>query len=402
MVAKRIVMLGMAILILSLAACGPQEPSTIVITLPPPAATATRPGPAATVVPSPIPPSPIPPTATLAEGSGGGGVDFFVMLVDYRPDPPQMIVVDPATGETQSTFDVPGLAPLSTMKIGGPFAFYLDPTTQIVNQIGFDGNVTEMRFITSDTDYFQGDFLPSPDGTLIAWGTSTFDPGGGNANRLTLKIANFFAEDEKMIVDQTLPDVSILPQPIQWSLDGRFLYYTNEPYGIGGYILFSGGPDLQRVDVATGQVTQILPDMGCLCAMAVSPDGKTVAYIAGSGPLEFVLHDIESGEERKTLIDPGHLQAGSVLWSPDGASLIYAMAISDFEHPEAEKYALVRVEAATLDQTILIPDDERLFNPMLWPTASALWLNDKDGNAWRLNPESGELVLAAEGKWVVK
>jgi hypothetical protein len=115
-----------------------------------------------------------------------------------------------------------------------------------------------------------------------------------------------------------------------------------------------------------------------------------------------VLHDVATGDERRLSVDAGHLQAGDIVWSPDGKALVYTMAISNFENPESEKYAIARVDAATLSQTILIPDDQRLLQTAVWPTVNAVWLNDKDNNAWQMNPETGEVMLVEEGKRVVK
>ena len=389
-------------LALLLAACGPRQPITQVIV--PPTTLPTR-APTNTVAPrrTPLPPTRLPPTETpVSDGVGGGGVDSFVILANLRTDPAQLIVANPVTGETVSTFEASGLTELSTVKVGGPFIFYLDTNTQKVMRVGFDGAAMQLTFITSGSDYFQGDFLPSPDGTLIAWGTNTFDLANGNATRSILKVANMDGSEEKTIYDETLVDQSILPQPIQWSLDGTTFYYTDSPYGIGGYILFSGGPNLKRVDVASGAITEILPDSGCLCAMTVSPDGETVAVIVGAGPLELVLHDIETGVERTVEIDPGHLQGGNILWAADGKSLLYTMAVSNFENPEAEKYAIVKVDAETLEQTVRVADNEALYNTMMWISPEIVWLNDLNGNAWLMNAATGEVTQAEAGFRVVR
>ncbi len=393
---------GLAALVLLLA-CSTvsQTPPTVVVQVPTGFPTGLP-----TVMPtlaSTLPPEPTlePTVESTLEGTGGGGVDNIVLLADYQTNPVTITVADAFTGEAQSTFAAPGLTQFSSPRVGGPFIFYLNPDTQKVNRVGFDGTVTELPFVSSGGETFEGDFLPSPDGTLIAWGTSTFDTSTGSDTHITLKVAYMDGSDEKTIVDEFLKDTSILPQPIQWSPDGRYFYYTNIPYGIGGYILFAGGPDLKRVDVETGEITDILPDIGCLCAMTVSPDGKTVAYIPGSGTLNFVLHDIETGTERSTEIDPGHLQAGNILWSADGRTLIYTMAVSNFDDPEAEQYAIVRVETDTLTQTVIVPDTNSLFNAVAWPANSPLWAVDKDGNSWLVNPETGEMTEVQQGKRVI-
>jgi hypothetical protein len=391
------------ILALLLTACAQRQPETLVVV--PPTAKPTT-APTNTVAPTVLPPTETPeplPTATPEpEGTGGGGVDTFVILANLRTDPAQLIVADPVTGDTISTFTAVGLTELSTVKVGGPFIFYLDSNTQKIMRVGFDGSATQLTFITEGLDYFPGDFLPSPDGTLIAWGTNTFDPAGGNATRSLLKVANVDGSDEKVIYDETLDEESILPQPIQWSPDGSTFYYTDLPYGIGGYILFGGGPDLKKVDVASGAVTEVLPKTGCLCAMTVSPDGGMVASITGAGPLELLLHHVETGNERKLEIDAGHLQGGNILWSADGKTLLYTMAVSNFDNPEAEKYAVVKVNVETLEQTVMVADNESLYNTMMWVSDETVWLNDKDGNAWMMNAGTGGVKEAEAGFRVVR
>ena len=43
-----------------------------------------------------------------------------------------------------------------------------------------------------------------------------------------------------------------------WSADGQSLYFSKEPVGIGGYILFSGASNLYQINIATKQVTEII------------------------------------------------------------------------------------------------------------------------------------------------
>ena len=381
-------------LALFLGACGSRaaQAPTVVAQIPTSPPVLTK-APTPTAEPSPVP-------ATPAEGLGGGGEGAFVVLVNYTFDPAKIMIADVATGAEQTVIDAPDLSPLSAIHVGGPFVFYSDQLNQIVRQVSFNGEATELPFISAGGPDFY--FLPSPDGSQVAWGTTAFDPGGGTASRITFNIANSDGSNAKIVLDETLQDVSILPQPVQWSADGRYVYYTDLPYGIGGYILFGGGPDLKRINVETGEITEILPDTGCLCAMSVSPDGETVAVIKGIGPLEVVLHHIETGSERKAQIDEGHLQAGNILWSPDGATLIYTMAVSNFENPDAEQFAIVRVDAATLEQTSLVPDNDSLYNALLWPTPETIWANDKNGNGWMIDAATGEVRPAADGFGVVR
>ncbi len=345
----------------------------------------------------------LPPTPTLVEGIGGGGEGVAapaVVLADFTTDPAVLTVVDPATGNSQTTFTAPGLTQSSEQWVAGNYLFYLDSSSQMARRAAFDGTTLDLPFVNPGGNFFEGQILPSPDGERIAWGTTAFEPDPAGDTHIKVTVANVDGSGEQILLDRRLAD-SVLPQPAQWSSDGRYLYFTDEPYGIGGYILFWGGPDLQQVDLATGTIIEILPDQGCLCALSLSPDGTLLAVITGIGPLELVLRDLATGTERKTVLEDGHLQAGNIVWSPDGKALMFTMAISD---PEKEAYSIVRVDAGTLAQTVLIHDDPRLLETIVWADAKTVWLNSTLmlGGAWRMDADTGETTLVAEGEVVIE
>jgi len=387
---------------LMVAACGvDRAPATVVVVLPTPIATKVATPTrlptqvAATVGPTNVPTSE---AATLEPDGQGGGGSAGVLVIDFNASPAKVHLLDPTTGVEQSALDVPGLRIDTQYVRGGDFIFFYDLDAKVVKRIGFDGQVTELPFVNSGGESFDVRFLPSPDGSQIAWGTNAFDPANGNASRSTLNIANVDGSNLQTVLDKSLENQSILPEPIQWSQDGKTLYFTNEPYGIGGYILFRGGPDLQKVDVATGTVTPILDDLGCLCAMSIAPDGSMVARIIGVEPLVLVLHDIATGKEQTSNLAAGHLQAGDILWSADQKSLVYTLAVSN---PDSEKYAIVQVDTATLKQTTLVPDDERLLYTVEWPDSNLIWAGDKDSQVWLLAPDTGVLAAVGQGGIVV-
>lgn len=384
-----------------MAACADNRaPATMVVELPTanptvaptPTRLPTQPPATATVPPTEGP------TATL-DGQGGGGGQT-VVVIDFSTDPAKVHLLDSTTGSEQSSLDAPGLTINSAYTVGGEAVFYYDPAANLVKRLGFDGTETDLPFVNSGTPSFDVKFLPSPDGDLIAWGTTAFDPANGNATHLTLNIANIDGSNAKTVLDKTIEDQSILPAPMQWSLDSSKLYFTNQLYGVGG-LLFTGGPDLQVVDVATGNITPLLDDLGCMCAMAVSPDGTKVARITGAGPLELVIHDLATGNEQTATIDAAHLQAGNILWAPDQKSLVYTMAITSFDDSSNDRYAVVQVDATTLAQKTLVPDDARLLVTALWPDSNLIWLNNLQNEVWLLTPGTGTLTQVKQAGAVV-
>jgi len=397
--------LPIALIVVALAAtaCASRVPATQVVLIPtrlptavaPPTDTAAPPTAAPTAIPATQPP----------EGTGGGGEGQNGPALVWRNvtgDPAVFTVADPASGATLTTFSVAGLAEWHGQWVGGDSVFYLDDANQVVHRVGFDGQVTDLPAVNSGGPTFEGAFLPSPDGARMAWGTSVFAPGNAAGDtHIQLKVANVDGSGEQTVLDEWLKDESILPTPMAWSPDGKSLYFSRVPYGIGGYILFWGGPNLYRADLTTGLIAEVLPEQGCLCAMAISPDGSTLAYMPGYDPIKLVLRDLSTGVERATDVDAAHMQAGSVLWSPDGKSLVYTMALSN---PDKEAYSIVRVDAATLAQTPLVQDDARLLETVAWTDANTVWLNAATaaGGVWRMDATTGAVTSVADGQRIVR
>lgn len=377
---------------LVVSACGgrAQVPPTQVIVMPTSAPTAAPP--TATAPPA-APTDTLAATETpLPDGVGGGGEPLtypVVLLADYGNSPPTVSGVDPATGESNFVLAAPNLRAVYRHWATAAAFFYLDGKTQGLRRIGYDGSIGELPFVNSGGAFFEGDYLPSPDGLRVAWGTSLFDATGTQGDtHIQLKVANIDGAGETLWLDQWLKDESLLPLPMAWSPDGRYLYFSNMLYGIGGYILFSGAPDLQRLDLTTGEVVEVLADRGCLCPMAFSPDGGTLAVIEGIEPLSLVLVTMETGVRRQLNLPGGYLQAGDIVWSPDGGALALTMARSN---PDNEAYTTVHLDVQSLDLTTLIPDDLRLLTTAAWLDPDVIWLNDVGGAAWTYNLSTATL-----------
>jgi Tol biopolymer transport system component len=302
-------------------------------------------------------------------------------------------LVDPVTGLTQSTFQVSGLPMGPYPLVGGKSIFFTDNSSSGVHRAGFDGQTQDLTFMNPDQKIFDGLFLPSPDGSRIAWSKVLSEDASGTHTQLW--IANVDGTGQKALIDETrqLPS---RPEPVRWSNDGKALYYTNVPYGIGGYILFFGGSDLAKVDIASGQSTPILIT-GCLCDAVLSPDESQVAYVQKpeADQMTIFLRKAAGGDPQKASLPANHLQAGGIVWSPDGQSFLVTSARGE---PDNEAFSVVLFHAADMSSKVLVPDDARLLQAAVWPAAGVVWLNDKDGNAWRLDPASGTLTQSSNGE----
>lgn len=88
-----------------------------------------------------------------------------------------------------------------------------------------------------------------------------------------------------------------------------------------GNLLFSSGPELHALDVATGAVQQMGRQEGHVCAIAALPDGKALAALAGGGlrmlGRESVAASVLADGERRVIRHPTAMLAG-----PDGTVLV--------------------------------------------------------------------------------
>ncbi|HEY3345955.1 MAG TPA: hypothetical protein VGJ97_13555 [Anaerolineaceae bacterium] len=319
-----------------------------------------------------------------------------VVLLKIDPQTQQassLRVVDAVTGQTQATSPVNGLSaglyPLADAKS----IFYTDPQSAGVHMASFDGQAHDLAFMTQGETNFSGIFLPSPDGARIAWSKVLSEDSTGTHSQLM--IANVDGSNQKTVIDQTVNPPS-RPEPVRWSNDGKSLYYTNMPYGIGGYILFYGGPDLVKLDLASGNSTQILKT-GCLCSASISPDESLVVYLQKpeADQLNIFVKPVTGGDPIKANLPANHLQAGGIVWAPDGRSFLVTAARGE---PDQEAFSVILFHVADMSSIVLIPDDARVLEPALWPAPGVVWLNDNANNAWRMDPANGTLTQTSTGE----
>jgi hypothetical protein len=183
------------------------------------------------------------------------------------------------------------------------------------------------------------------------------------------------------------------PQPFHWSKDGRYLYFTNEPVP-DGCAVFVNGSDLQRVDLETGRVKEMLAPGAWW--LSLSPDEEQLAYIYWNGKaLEIVIRNLATEAERRTKLEGAgdDSQAGGIVWSPDGKAFVLTVATHPCD-PENWIHSIVWVDRVTLSQKVLIHEDKRLFSIVEWSQPGKVLLKDKDGNSRWMDVVTGQMTRA--------
>jgi hypothetical protein len=235
----------------------------------------------------------------------------------------------------------------------------------------------------------------SPDGLWRARGEALIPAVGADQYHLELQIEKLDGDAVWSVLDEWSPfglGYTLLT-PVRWSADGRYFYYTNRPVP-DGCAPFTNGSDLGRVDLSDGNATELVPPVGL--SLGLSPDASTLAYF-GYGGRGLVLRDIASGEEWETGFTPTeNAVAGAIVWSPDGSALAFTVAYDFCGPPAARTHSILRMEAETGAVTALIEPSSTLYTTAEWTVPGQVWLVDREGQFWSLDPVTGDVTPAHE------
>ena len=230
------------------------------------------------------------------------------------------------------------------------------------------------------------DFVePSPDGQWTASAFGYYPPIW-----LQVERADGFAAWEVGSDGEGWFEVRL--RPVHWSVDGRYLYFTLIPL-VDGFVLYTDGSGLQRLDLGDGQVTKILAGEGELQAFSISPDSAQLAYIRNEGEAELlIVRDLGTEEEFQWELSGTLAQAGGITWSPDGSALVLLVTWG-FSWEEA-RTDLVLLNLCSRTQEVLLHDDPRIFYRIQWIDEHTVYLEDRlTVTGWSLDLETGEMIL---------
>jgi hypothetical protein len=227
----------------------------------------------------------------------------------------------------------------------------------------------------------------------LGWATSP--SGEGTSSQLFISAAD--GSHLTTLLTDTMPITAPHQWVAQrWSQDGQALYYSTEPYGIGGYILFGGASSLYRVNVQDHSVQEVIPFEASggkmICIDELSSDERLTADHCAETSI--AIHDLSSGQT--TTIQPpadvsGFQVMGSARFNPDATRVAYALAK---RNPDAEQgWVAVSDGLSGASKLIATSQPGEYFTVVGWVNPDTLLLQS---NAVQCNPTCTNAV------WTVK
>lgn len=240
----------------------------------------------------------------------------------------------------------------------------------------------------------------------LAWGTQPMDA----SNPSTLVMSNADGSQmETLVTGETNPNPPVQLVAEFWSADGQFVYFSKEPYGIGGYINFAGGSSLYKINVATKEVTSLIEWSAAghqmVCLDAISGDFR---YVVDHCALKtLTIRDLSDGKVTATIQPPaevnGYNFVGGGRFSPDGKAVAFAMAKGD---PSNEQGWLALADSASGNSKLISTGQAGTYfsvhgwldDQTLLVESHGLQCNPTCSNElWTIRTDGSKLTKVAEG-----
>jgi hypothetical protein len=266
------------------------------------------------------------------------------------------------------------------------------------------------------------DFIKNPNYALAVWpGDASHSPllaWGSYLNSETMQAELFVsAPDGSGLVTLLsekveMPLYQLIAQ--RFSADGKYLYFSKEPYGIGGYILYGGASSLYRMDLASRQIEELIPldrqaaQSPFICLDAFSMDYSLVADHCS--PYVITVRSLDTGHS-VTILPPAVVKdrsiVGSARFSPDGSRLAFAGAKGD---PEAEQgWLAVSNGLGSSSSLIITSQPDQYFVVLGWLNDSTLLVQTNTSmcraaecpnQVWTVAVDGSSQIKVAEGTFI--
>jgi hypothetical protein len=307
-------------------------------------------------------------------------LDNSIQVIDTK------VPIDPPNPPTAS-----GVPPMGGAN--GDTIYALDFADK-AHAVAVAGSVTHTLDFIQNPSY--GLAVLSGDAPRLSWATS---PTGDKAESQLL-VSNVDGSQLSTLVAENINGAPYQLVAQRWSRDGQAIYYSKEPYGIGGYIPFAGASSLYRLNVSDKSVKDLIPfDLNggkMLCIDDLSADERLVAQSCDKTAI--VIQDLTTNQS--TQIQPpsdaaGFRLLGSARFDANATRVAFALAKGD---PSGEQgWVAVSDGLSGASKLIATSQPGEYFTVVGWlngntlliqsnallcnPTCiSALWTLSTDGN----------------------
>lgn len=241
-------------------------------------------------------------------------------------------------------------------------------------------------------------------GGRLAWSTNVVS----GTNMITdLWLGGPEGAQAKSIVKKTVTaaEESRALEAFQFSRDGARLYYSNEPVGLGGYILFGGASNLWEYNIDTLKSTELVKDnqlSGTTCIDDLAPNEKLVAYHCGDKEMRVL--DLGTGKSSAITL-PGVAAAqakvlGDARFSPDSTRLAFAAAR---RNPDDEQgWILVSSGLTGASKLVATSPAKDYYELIAWGNADTLLLQSHNPQpaVWTVRADGSGLSKLADGQFL--
>lgn len=308
------------------------------------------------------------------------------------------VIVDPLTGQTCQP-DLPDEA--GRYQATGNAIYYMVRENEqfVVKQLAADGErlLPFTAVNVAEAEAFHT-FIISPDGTTLAWAAGAPDGpalvsqiwvGETTTGDAWTPLAPYRSEDPNALWRVMVP--------IRFSDDNSILYYTLQPYGMGGawnafvgrydnlyaLRLKSEAPPELLFDCSSLQVTLCLGDFS-----VVDNQVTGIAYVNGDKAL--VLEN-GAGQVLNTIeVDAGYVAYPT--WGPGGELVFYGADIEDTAGPPQPTEATIYRVAPPTAPAEALASDPGLLPPQAWLDGTHVVVGySEDGDNW------GTAVVSVNG-----
>lgn len=168
-----------------------------------------------------------------------------------------------------------------------------------------------------------------------------------------------------------------------WSADSRYVYFYSTLGGCGGYCFYGGNTcvGLFRLDVLTGQISEILPPNTVFYwyRFSISPNGRLLVFGKQTEYLKIL--DMVTGDSIDVQYARIYDHGEAFVWAPDGSQFVYSTDyFPHYEETEMDGFTLRLVDAQTGEERILLESKTSCYRVREWREDNVIVIDYDDEN----------------------